>query len=85
VMITNTLEVDKCLTLEGDSIDGKSKIVFDFNIIGSGAGLHLSNVGKELILSNLILEGINNLALNPLVNIQTGNNLIIDEEVIIED
>ncbi len=84
VMITSPLEVDKCLTIQGNSVVDKSKIVFDFNNMGNSAGLQLSNVGKELILSNLILEGINNLAQNPLVNIQTGNNLIIDDEVIVD-
>lgn len=84
VMIINTLDVNKCLTLQGGSSAEKSKIVFDFNSLGSNPGLMISNLGKELILSNMILESINNNSNNPLIQIQTGNNLIIDNEVFID-
>ena len=85
VMITSFLNVNKCLTIQGNSSLDKSKILFDYNAIGTNAGLQLSGTSKELILSNLVLEAINNTAQTPLINIQTGNQLILLDEVKLND
>lgn len=85
VMITSTLDVSKSLTILGHSPTDKSKITFDFSAMGNAVGLQLSGINKDLLLSNLILEGQNNVSQFPILNITSSNRIVVKNDIQFED
>lgn len=85
VTIIPTLDIDKSLTIIGNTSTDKSNITFDFNSVGLASALRLSGTGKQLILSNLIFHAVNNSLHNPIFHIESGNRIHIKDGVQLED